>query len=96
VFIYLTKEALLDVGAFNEEFDTFGFEHAEYSQRVYKAGLTVAPYICLNETSKYIYSKDYSNPLHKSSISIEERNVLVKKNWNKYFNEPIKNIYLPL
>ena len=96
VFMYMTKECIKDVGAFNEKFEIFGFEHADYSQRVYKAGLTVAPYICLNGTSEYIYSEDYSNPNHKSSLSIEEKNKHIKNNWNKFFNKEIKSIYLPL
>lgn len=92
-FIFLTKQAVENVGAFNEKFDTYGFEHAEYSNRVYGCR---GFYKALYGTENYIYSEDYSNPNHKSSISDYEKNVFIKKNWDKYFDEPIKNVYLPL
>lgn len=93
--MFMTKEVIETVGAFNEEFELWGFEHAEYSQRIFKAGLTVAPYICLNQTGQYIYAEDYNNPLHKSSITNQEKNYLFNK--NKYiFAKPITTIYRPL
>ena len=94
VFMYIRKDALDRVGAFDEKFMHFGFEHADYSIRI--LGERHA-YPMLNGTDNYIYSKDYSDYLfHSSSISILERNEHIKNNWDKFFNEPIKSVFLPL
>jgi GT2 family glycosyltransferase len=96
VFMFLDKETLLKVGAFNENYGIYGFEHAEYSNRISLAGFNWMPYLCLKDTDKYLFAHDYSTPNHKSSISDSEKKKHIKNNWNKFFNEPIKNIYLPL
>lgn len=95
VFMYMTKQCIDKVGAFNEKFTPWGFEHAEYSQRIFKAGLTIAPYTCLYGTENYLYAADYSDPNHVSSISNEEKQKYFDLNFPKY-KEPIKNIYIPL
>ena len=92
VFMYINKAAIERVGAFNEDFKTWGFEHAEYSIRILgEHGI----YPMLVGTEQYLYSEDYSNPLHKSSITNEEKQLLFDKNF-PIFRQPIKNIYLPL
>lgn len=96
VFMALTKDCIEKVGAFNENFEKYGFEHAEYSQRIYKAGLTFSPYMCLTNTKDYLFAHDYSTANHKSSLTDEEKQVCIKNNWDKFFHEPIKSVYLPL
>jgi GT2 family glycosyltransferase len=73
VFMFLTKEVIEKVGAFNEQYGVYGFEHAEYSQRVCKAGLTSFPFQTLYMTSEFIYSKDYSEEGFVSSINESEK-----------------------
>lgn len=92
-FMYMKKSAIDRVGAFNEDYGLYSFEHAEYSNRIYSKPFY---YLCLEGTENYIYSEDYSNPNHKSSISNIEKNELIKKNWNKYFDFNNKSVYLPL
>ena len=93
VFMFMKKSAIDRVGAFNEKFEYYGFEHADYSNRILGKANN---YPCLSDTDKYIYAHDYSTPNHKSSITDEEKNKHVKNNWNKYFKEGINNIYLSL
>ena len=95
-FMYLTKECIEKVGAFNEKFEMYGFEHAEYSQRIHKARLTPYPYMSMGGDGFYLYSHDYSTPNHKSSITDEEKQKCIKNNWDKFFKSEIKDIYLPL
>ena len=82
VFMYLSRKAIDRAGYFDEDYGIYGFEHADYSNRVY--GMKNY-YLMKTGTEKYIYSHDYSTPNFKSSISEEEKNECVKKNWNKYF-----------
>lgn len=96
VLMFMTKDVVHKVGAFNEEFHLWGFEHAEYSQRI--ASLTYPksrPYVSLSDTDKYIYAEDYSNPNHNSSISLHEKNELFKKNLPT-FAKGINKIHIPL
>jgi len=91
-FMFMTSKHIKKVGAFNEKFGLYGFEHAEYSMRINGA----RRFYCLNRTQEYIYAHDYSTPNHKSSITDEEKQKHIKESWNKFFNEPIKQIHIPL
>jgi hypothetical protein len=91
VFLFLTKKHIEFVGAFNESFELWGFEHADYSMRI--AG--DREFLMIEGTEQYIYSEDYSNPNHKSSITNEEKDLLFKKNF-PIFAKGIEQIYLPL
>lgn len=92
VFMYMTKGAVERVGAFNEEYKLYSFEHAEYSIRILgEHGI----YPMLKDTGKYIYAEDYSNPNHKSSITDLEKTKLIRQNF-PLFIEGTKLEYLPL
>jgi GT2 family glycosyltransferase len=93
VFMFMTKKVIDRVGAFNEKFMQYGFEHAEYSNRITGQRTHYPTNINLKD---YIYAHDYSTPNHKSSITDEEKQVCIKNNWDKFFNEPIKSVFLPL
>jgi glycosyltransferase involved in cell wall biosynthesis len=93
VFMFMTKDAIQKVGAFNEKFVKYGFEHAEYSIRILGKQ---NEYPMLKNTNKYIFSHDYSTFGHKSSITDFEKQTAIKNNWDKFFKEPIQNTYIPL
>jgi len=93
VFMFLTKEIIKKVGAFNEKFMQYGFEHAEYSIRILEEHHC---YPMAINTNQYLFAHDYSTPNHKSSITDEEKQIHIKNNWDKFFNEPIKSVFLPL
>jgi len=93
VFMFMTKKAIEKVGAFNEKFERYGFEHADYSNRI--LGET-NNYPMLKKTDQYLFAHDYSTAGHKSSITDDEKYKCVLNNWDKYFKEPITNVYLPL
>jgi len=84
-FMYMTNKSFQRVGAFNEKFNIYGFEHAEYSNRIYGRK---NHYEMLKDTEKYIECLDYSDKDHKSSIADIDKVKYVKENWDKYFNEP--------
>jgi len=95
VFMFLTQQAVNLVGAFNEMYELWGLEHADYSQRIHYSGITPAPYMHLKKTDKYLYSEDYSNPKHKSSINNSEKNRLFKLNFPKFVNRS-QTVKIPL
>lgn len=92
VFMFMTKEAIEKVGAFDEKYELWGLEHCDYSIRILGEH---GNYPCINGTEQYIYSEDYSNPNHKSSITNEEKDLLFKKNF-PIFAKGVEQIYIPL
>lgn len=91
VFMYMNKPTINRVGAFNEKFNPYGFEHAEYSNRCY--GLTNF-YLCLKKTSKYLRALDYEG-YNMSSLTDKQKQKYVRENWDKYFKEQ-PTTYIPL
>jgi hypothetical protein len=85
VFMMITKEIVLKVGAFGD-YGVYGFEHAGYSQRIYKARLTDAPYQMLSETNNYLKALDYEGTI-KSSVSDEVKQIEIDKNRIKFVEE---------
>lgn len=93
VFMFMTKGVIERVGAFNEKFGMYGFEHAEYSNRITGQRTHYPTNVNLND---YLFAHDYSTPRHKSSITDEEKLKCIKNNWDLFFKSEIKDIYLPL
>lgn len=102
-FMFLTKEAIEKVGAFDERFGRYGFEHCQYSDRVHSAGLTpLGKYLCPAGAGEYIYSLDLDNHLpfnkqlnHKPSMGVKETMECLKVSQQVY-NLKDKPLYLPL
>jgi hypothetical protein len=92
VFMFLTKGIIKYTGAFDEKYELWGMEHCDYSVRILKEH---GMYPMLKGTEQYLYSEDYSNPNHKSSIANEEKQLLFNKNFPK-FAKGIEKIYIPL
>lgn len=96
VFMFLTKKCLEECGGLNENYKLWGFEHAGYSQRIHKAGLTSHPYLHLPNSDYYLYSLDYDG-MAQSSIKKEEKDLLINHNRIIFANEiNNKQIYYPL
>lgn len=100
-FMFFTKECIDKVGGYCKDYDIYGFEHAGYSDRIHKAGLTpMGAYTCPERTREYIYSLDYDNYLdfgiiHKPSLKTSEIKESIQKNNIIYLRER-ETIYQPL
>ena len=103
-FMFLTKEAIEKVGAYNPAYGYYGFEHAGYSNRIHAAGLTPrGKYTCPAGAGDYIYAMDFDYHLpfnkqvkHDPSLK-DELHLLesyLKKNKEIYDNDT--KIYQPL
>lgn len=58
-FMFLTREVIEKVGGFCKDYGRYGFEHAGYSHRIHKAGLTPwGGYLSLNERTVYSLDLD--------------------------------------
>lgn len=56
--LYLNSLCLRTVGGFDTEFKIWGYEHVEYSKRIYNAGLTEQPYCDVLNSDAIWFSYD--------------------------------------
>jgi GT2 family glycosyltransferase len=69
VFMALTKTALNTIGYMDKEYSGWGFEHAGYSNRIHKSGLTSTPYMMPDKLPEYLFAHDYSRKKIESSVT---------------------------
>lgn len=91
VMLYMTKSAINKVGAMNESFGLYGFEHAEYSMRI----LQENNFPSIRGANQYLYSSDYEDPRNvKSSMEEIEKQIALMKSRYVFYNKP-KSIHIP-
>lgn len=66
--LYYTRKALETVGGMRPQFGKWGFEHLEHSHRIYRSGLTPAPFISLTD-QRGIYACDEHDEHFKDGAS---------------------------
>lgn len=79
--LYLKSECLDVVGGFDTDFENYSYEHVNYSQRIFNAELTPAPFMDLTLSKDYIHSMDQHKQV-QSSVSIQERSAGIAINRN--------------
>lgn len=102
-FMFLTKEVIEKVGGFCKDYGYYGFEHAGYSLRIHKAGLTpMGEFLCPEGAGEYIYAMDYDFHLpfnkqvnHSPSMPVRESLAEIEKN-QKIFYKDIETVYQAL
>jgi hypothetical protein len=104
-FMFLTREVIEQTGGYNRNYGYYGFEHAGFSNRIHKAGLTpLGMYQCPSKAGEYIYAMDYDFHLplnkqvsHHSSLAGEINNInsYIEQN-RKIYLEDIQTIKQPL
>ena len=103
--MFLTKEVIKKVGGYDERFGLYGFEHSNYSKRIFMSGLNnMGEYLCPLGTNKYLYAMDldhsrkeeFQNKVkHKPSMDIRETIYSIEKA-QQIFSEPITEIFISL
>jgi hypothetical protein len=68
VFMAYTKQVINTIGYMDSEYSGWGFEHAGWSNRVYKAGLNSAAYLMPEKLPTMLRALDYTGKV-TSSIS---------------------------
>lgn len=77
--LYTKRECLDFVGGFDTDFEGYSYEHVNYSQRIFNAGLTPAPFMDVTQSKDYIYSMDEHKQI-VSSVSIQDRSAGIATN----------------
>lgn len=73
VFLAFTKKVLEVAGYMRPEYQGYGWEHLGYSQRIFRHGLTINPYICPVGLDEFLHAEDYVRPVVKPEQSAEEQ-----------------------
>lgn len=81
--LFLTRKAIDTAGGMDEDFKVWGYEHAEYSRRIFNMGLTPAPFIDISNSNGLFYSYDQYGSC-KSSVSDNDRMQSIPTNYNLY------------
>jgi len=89
--LYISRSVLYLVGGFDERFAGWGYEHVNYSRRVFNAGLTPFPYMDVPHSLKLFHSMDYYQEV-KSSVPGSERIKHLKAN-RDLFEKEMNNAY---
>lgn len=56
--LFLTRKCIETVGYINNRYGKYGYEHAVYSNRIHRAGLTPSWYVSVEGWEEYVYSYD--------------------------------------
>ena len=100
--IFLTKDIIERVGAFNEAYGMYGYEHVEYSIRCKMSELSPHHNVCPDGAEQFIYSMDLDSSRsfpfkHVPTLSVkemEEAHTLSHAQFVETIQNPI--VYLPL
>lgn len=93
-FLYLKKICIEKAGGFRPEFDVWGFEHVEYSQRIHNIGLTPKPFLDVPNSTNLIEVLDYLNSV-KSSVDQKTKTISGQKNHKIYKKYLSSKDYVP-
>lgn len=77
--MYLTKKCLETVGGFDERFIGWGYEHVDYSRRIFNAGLTPYPFMDVKNSLSLLHSMDHYREV-QSSVEPMQRAGFIKHN----------------
>lgn len=100
--LFLTRQVIEKVGYLNNKYGRYGFEHATYSHRIHKAGLTPSWYCSVEGWEEYVYSWDLQKEdagkhgfVKEEWATPEEKTAYIEENQALYRKEmTTRNIYL--
>ena len=100
--LFLTRQVIEKVGYLNNRYGRYGFEHATYSHRIHRSGLTPSWYCSVEGWEEYVYSWDLQKEeAHKHNFikeewaTPEEKEKYIEQNQSLYYKEMhVRNVYL--
>lgn len=93
--LYFTREVVDKVGGMDPEYGRWGYEHVGYSMRIYNNFLTPRPFMDIENSTEWIYSKDWAVEVDRS-VPNAERIRLGAINKRKYESEIKSSHYIGL
>jgi len=78
-FLYAQRTVIDRVGGMRLDFGRWGGEHAEWSRRIYAAGLTSFPFADMRGNGLYSMDESCTDPKFERSVSQKERDASVQR-----------------
>lgn len=94
VLLYVTKSVLDRVGGMDPEFGLWGWDHPEWSDRIFNAGLTTFKYMDIPDSNKLFHCMDEHQEV-KSTVWGQERVNQIRKNKPLYEAKKGASQYVP-
>jgi hypothetical protein len=91
--MYIHKRCLDVIGGFDERFIGWGYEHVNFSQRVFNAGLTPYPFMDVANSLELLHSMDYYGEV-KSSVNGMDRMKYIQNNRPIYEMESLSKEFI--
>lgn len=78
-FIYFTREVVDIIGGFDAQYELYGFEHPDFTNRIHNAGLTThrAMDVVGSDKLLYCYDQDAPPPVSKQRLKSLQRNAAI-------------------
>src|SRR5690606_35595903 len=81
--LYLHRDCINAVGGMDVEYGKWGYEHVGYSRRIHNAGLTLKPFLDVENSTEIFYSLDWDQTVTRS-VPAHERSRWIPRNQRKY------------
>jgi hypothetical protein len=81
--LYINKEVVDKIGGFDPDYVQWGFEHIDYSLRVFNAKLTPQPYMDVSNSLDLFHSMDWAGS-SSASVSSEIKTTIIKENEKRF------------
>ena len=81
--IYIKRIVLDVVGGLDEDYGEYGYEHPDWTNRIFNAGLTTHRAMDVPNSKDLLYCLDQDSEI-ESSVSADIRKTNILKNYNKY------------
>lgn len=93
--LYYTRHAIDTVGGMDEVFKKWGYEHGNFSDRIFNAGLTSFRYMDVVGSNKLIYSLDEHTVNKHTSVKFGDRKKLIEQNKPEYEKRINESYFYP-
>lgn len=92
--LYVRKEALEKAGGMDTSYSRWGYEHVDWSNRIYNLGLTSFRYPGIKNSSDFIYSSDEHKSV-ESTVPGNERSQYMQANRQRFNSSFTSKEYMP-
>ena len=92
--LYIHRSVVDKIGGFDVDYPIWGYEHVDYSNRAYNAGLTPTRYLDVPNSLELLYSMDYHSEV-TGSVDTGIRSQTVRANKDRFKKQEASKEYMP-
>jgi len=92
--LYIHRDVVEAVGGFDVDYPQWGFEHVDFSNRAFNAGLTPSRYLDVPNSIQFIHSMDYHSEV-SGSVDSATRSLTIPANKERFRAREKSTEYMP-